>query len=205
MLYRTTILPATLDLLKEIMAIPALSDFYLAGGTSLALQIGHGLSVDLEFFGQRPFIAQELLDELHDLGPITIMHQSKSILVLNIREIKVDFVNYRYAMIYDPIQIEGIRLVSVQDIAAMKLAAIAGRGKKRDFYDLFFLLQKYSLPELMRFYFQKYEEGSEFLVTRSLTYFEDADLDEDVVLVSKQIGWNGVKEIITAEVKKYYR
>ena len=62
------------------MAIPALSDFYLAGGTSLALQIGHRLSVDLDFFGQRPFIAQELLDELHDLGPITIMHQSKSIL-----------------------------------------------------------------------------------------------------------------------------
>lgn len=205
MLYRTAVLPATLELLKNIMAKPALSGFYLAGGTSLALQIGHRLSVDLDFFGNRPFEAQEILDEIHDLAPVSMMSQNKNILVLNIREVKVDFVNYRYPIIAPPMQEDGLRLLSKQDIGAMKLTAVAGRGRKRDFYDLYFLLQQYSLSELMRFYLQKFDDGSEFMVVRSLTYFEDADQDEEVTLLKRKVGWDVVKKAITRQVKKYYK
>ncbi len=87
----------------------------------------------------------------------------------------------------------------------MKLTAIAGRGRKRDFYDLFFLLRKYSLPELMRFYNEKFEDGSEFKVVRSLTYFEDADQDEDVQLLQEKVEWKEVKKAILHEVKQHYR
>ncbi|TAK35720.1 MAG: hypothetical protein EPO28_14320 [Saprospiraceae bacterium] len=205
MLHRTAALPATLELLKNIMAKPALSGFYLAGGTSLALQTGHRLSRDLDFFGKRPFEAQEILDEMHGLGPVSLMSQSKNILILNVREVKVDFVNYRYPVIAPPVEEAGMRLLSTQDIGAMKLAAVAGRGRKRDFYDLYFLLQQYSLPELMRFYLQKFDDGSEFMVVRSLTYFEDASQDEEVTLLKGKVKWDAVKMAISREVKKHYR
>ena len=199
MLYKEAVHPATLELLRSIMAKPALSGFYLAGGTSLALQIGHRLSFDLDFFGHRPFQVQELL------SPLSILAQSTNILVLNVKEIKVDFVNYRYPLISPPVEEENLRLISIPDIGAMKLAAIAGRGRKRDFYDLYFLLGHYTLPELMKFYLKKYDDGSELAVIRSLTYFEDADLDEDVLLVQEEIGWNTVKKTILDEVKKHHR
>lgn len=82
MLYRATIHPDTLELLKRILAIPALSDFNLAGGTSLALQIGHRISVDLDFFGKRDFETIEILDLLADFTPLRIISQAKIILIL---------------------------------------------------------------------------------------------------------------------------
>jgi hypothetical protein len=98
---------------------------------------------------------------------------------------------------------EGIRLLSLPDICAMKLSAITGRGRKRDFVDLFFLMKRYSLQELLAFYNAKYPDGAEFLVVRSLTYFEDADLDEDMLLF-EEADWSTVKETIAKEVKKLF-
>jgi Nucleotidyl transferase AbiEii toxin, Type IV TA system len=145
MLHRKTIAAPTLGLLKDITAIPQLSAFNLAGGTSLALQIGHRLSVDLDFFGHRPFQTQEILDLLQPIGQVRMMSQSRNILVLNVEGVKVDFVNYRYPLITEVIHTEGLRLLDLPDIAAMKLAAIAGRGRKRDFIDIYFLLTLRSL------------------------------------------------------------
>jgi Nucleotidyl transferase AbiEii toxin, Type IV TA system len=205
MLHRATVHPATLELLNNIMAKPALSGFYLAGGTSLALQIGHRVSVDLDLFGHRPFETQEILDELSDLAPLSIMAQSKNILILDVQGVKVDFVNYRYQLVAEPLLLEGLRLLTLPDIGAMKLAAIAGRGRKRDFYDLFFLLRQYSLDELMGFYLKKFDDGSEFMVARSLVYFEDADQDDEIKLLGKPIKWETVKETIQQLVKEKYK
>jgi predicted nucleotidyltransferase component of viral defense system len=186
------------------MAKSDLSGFHLAGGTSLALQIGHRVSVDLDFFGNRPFEALEILDELQEFAPVSVMSQSKNILVLNVQEVKVDFVNYRYPLISPILEEDGIRLFSPPDIGAMKLTAIAGRGRKRDFFDLYFLLRQYSLPEIMKFYLQKFNDGSEFMVVRSLTYFEDADQDEDVILLKERVTWEQVKKVISNAVRKHY-
>jgi predicted nucleotidyltransferase component of viral defense system len=204
MLHREAVLPSTLELLKGIMAKSDLSGFHLAGGTSLALQIGHRVSVDLDFFGNRPFEALEILDELQEFAPVSVMSQSKNILVLNVQEVKVDFVNYRYPLISPILEEDGIRLFSPPDIGAMKLTAIAGRGRKRDFFDLYFLLRQYSLPEIMKFYLQKFNDGSEFMVVRSLTYFEDADQDEDVILLKERVTWEQVKKVISNAVRKHY-
>lgn len=204
MLHRKAVLPATLELLTEIMSKDALSDFYLAGGTALALQIGHRISVDLDLFGNRPFAPQDILYELEDYKPVSIMAQSKNILILNVKGVKVDFVNYKYPLIMDPIEMDGLRLLSVQDIAAMKLSAIAGRGRKRDFYDLFFLLQLFSLDELIAFYLKKYEEGSELMLARSLVYFDDAEEDDDPRLLQSGLNWDSIKRKILQEVKMKY-
>jgi hypothetical protein len=203
MLHRETVATATLDLLEKITAIPELSGFNLAGGTSLALQIGHRLSYDLDFFGNRPFEVQEILDLLQSVGQVNILSQSRNILILNIEGVKVDFVNYRYPLLNDVIQAEDLRLLDLPDIAAMKLAAIAGRGRKRDFVDIYFLLKKYNLSQLLDFYNAKYADGSIFMVSRSLTYFEDANQDEDVMLF-KKVEWQKVKDTILKEVQKLY-
>jgi predicted nucleotidyltransferase component of viral defense system len=204
MLQTQTVLASTLDLLKKLMAQPELKNFALAGGTSLSLQIGHRISVDLDFFGNSPFETDEMLDILHDLGNVKIMKQSRNILITNVNDVKVDFVNYRYPILKDILNIDGIRLLSTADISAMKFAAVAGRGRKRDFIDIFFLLKEYSLKEMMAFYNAKYFDGSEMMVARSLTYFDDADGDEDLELL-KDADWDTVKKTISKAVNNLYK
>ena len=94
--------------------------------------------------------------------------------------------------------------MGLPDIAAMKLAAVAGRGRKRDFYDIHFLLQQFSLRQIIDFYNQKYEDGSEMMVARSLTFFDDADTDEPPRLLASDISWSDVKKKILEETKKLY-
>jgi hypothetical protein len=120
------------------------------------------------------------------------LKKSKNIIIVSIDGIKVDFVNYKYPLLEDIKTIENIRLVSDKDIAAMKLNAIAGRGSRKDFIDLYFLLKKYSLNEMLDFYKQKYIDGSEFMVIKSLNYFEDADSEEMPIMFEK-ISWNEIK------------
>jgi hypothetical protein len=204
MLQTQTVLASTLELLKKLMIQPELKNFALAGGTSLSLQIGHRISIDLDFFGNSPFETDEMLDILHPLGKVKIMKQSRNILITDVNGVKVDFVNYRYPVLKDIIEIDGIRLLSTADISAMKFGAVAGRGRKRDFIDIFFLLQEYSLTEMMAFYNAKYFDGSEMMVARSLTYFDDADGDEDLELL-KDADWNTVKKTISKTVNSLYR
>lgn len=204
MLYYETVRPSTLALLKKIMAVPELEDFNLAGGTALALQLGHRISIDLDFFGQSNLPLEEIISLLSERSKLTILTQSRNILVLNIEDIKVDFVNYKYPLLKPFQTLEGIRLVAPEDIAAMKLAAVAGRGRKRDFYDLYFLLQQFQLDELIQFYNDKYPDGSEFMIVKSLIYFDDAELDEDPILL-KEADWQLVKTYITKEVNRLYR
>jgi predicted nucleotidyltransferase component of viral defense system len=204
MLHYETVFPDTLGLLKTLMNVPELEGFNLAGGTSLALQIGHRLSYDLDMFGNRPFEYQEIMDLLAPIATVKTMSQSRHILILDVAEIKVDFVNYRYPLINPPLLIDGLRLLSTADISAMKLAAIAGRGRKRDFTDLYFLLQEFSLREILDFYNQKYADGSEMMIVRSLTYFDDAETDEDLMLF-KKVKWEKVKSTILKEVNTLFR
>jgi len=204
MLYYETVRPSTLALLKKIMAVPELEDFNLVGGTALALQLGHRISIDLDFFGQSNLPLEEIISLLSERPKLTILTQSRNILVLNIEDIKVDFVNYQYPLLKPFQMLEGIRLVAPEDIAAMKLAAVAGRGRKRDFYDLYFLLQQFQLDELIQFYNDKYPDGSEFMIVKSLIYFDDAELDEDPILL-KEADWQLVKTYITKEVNRLYR
>jgi predicted nucleotidyltransferase component of viral defense system len=201
MLHINTIPANTLELLKSIQSVPELRNFNLSGGTALALQIGHRISVDLDFFGNSPFELSEIISLIDKFGTIHLLNQSRNILVLTINGIKVDFVNYKYSQLGDIIHENNIRLFDLQDIGAMKLAAIIGRGRKRDFIDLYLLLQHYSLTELMSFYKQKYPDGSEFLVMRSLTYFEDADKDEDLQMLIP-CDWNIVKVNLLEEIQK---
>jgi predicted nucleotidyltransferase component of viral defense system len=200
MLYYSTIYPQTLQLLENIQTQPGFESFYLVGGTSLALQIGHRISVDLDLFAYSDARISLLEERINQFGEVQILNKTEKILNLRINDIKVDFVNYRYPFIEQPLVSGKIKLSSIPDISAMKLAAITGRGSKKDFVDLYFLLKKYSLKELFQFYQKKYPDGSEFLVFKSLTYFEDAELEPMPQMLS-EVKWEEVKATIIEKIK----
>jgi predicted nucleotidyltransferase component of viral defense system len=195
MLQTQTIQPKLLELLKKIMASSVFEAFNLVGGTSLALQIGHRFSVDIDMFGNSQIDEIEFIQELSNFGSVVILKKSKNIIIFSVDGIKVDFVNYKYPLLDKLTIIDGIRMVSVKDISAMKLNAIAGRGSKKDFIDLYFLLQKHSLSEMLSFYTNKYIDGSEFMVLKSLTFFDDAD-NEEMPIMFEDINWDEIKKTV---------
>ena len=203
MLHTQTVEPLTLGLLKRLMADEALTQFNLVGGTALSLQIGHRKSIDLDMFSHTDFeagvILQHLIDE--DYNP-SVLHNFKQTLIVEIEGVKVDFIRFRYPFAQNIRIIEGIRLTSIKDIACMKIDAIMGRGRKKDFCDLYFLLRQYKLIEIMIWYQQMFQHSTLFHVYKSLTWFEDANLDGELEVYDKKYSWEKAKTVIIKAVEK---
>lgn len=202
MLHYRAVYPKTLELLKELMVIPSLESFQLVGGTALALQIGHRISVDLDLFSEREFEKGKILRDLEKIGTVESIHPE--LLMLMINDIKVDIVHYPYPFIHPIEHIEGIRLASIKDIVAMKLSAIANRGAKKDFFDICFLFDQLSLKEMLHLFSLKYPGVNHFHVIKSLTYFEDAEEDVNPLMIEK-LDWREVKQKVEKEVEGYLR
>ena len=203
MLSIQTVYPNTLELLKSLASQPELAQTRLVGGTALALQYGHRQSIDLDFFGILPEDKEELVEMTKRVGNVLVTNRSKMILQTVINQIKVDFVDYsRYKWIDEPVLGDGFVLASDKDIAAMKVNAIIGRGTRKDFIDLYVLLQRYSLSEIMAFYKQKYPDFSEYRALLSMTYFEDAEM-QDVPKMFIDTSWDTMKSTIIEAVKVY--
>lgn len=205
MLSFQTVFPDTLELLKELMSMPMLKDTRLVGGTALALQYGHRRSVDLDFFGY----ATEDYDEMTQMlkskfKSVTQVSCTKRIKIYSINSIKVDIVNYDYPWIDDCIEENGVRLATVKDIAAMKVNAIIGRGTKKDFVDVYYLLKHFSFEQLMQLYLQKYTDGSEYRALLSMSYFDDAE-PQPMPYMFEPTEWEEMKNAIRKEVENYNR
>lgn len=202
MLQFQTVLPDTLELLKELSSRPEMRGFRLVGGTALALQYGHRQSIDLDFFGIPKVEQDEIVEMLSSLGPLSIHNRSRKILQVVLRDIKVDVIDYsQYPWIDTPVVEEGITLASPCDIAAMKINAVEGRGTRKDFVDIYFLLQHYSLSQMLDFYAQKYPNHSFFRALLSLTYFDDAE-QQAMPKMLTNVNWEEIKHTITKEVSK---
>ena len=147
MLHYETIIPETQSLLEKLSALPVLDDARLVGGTALALQLGHRTSVDLDFFGRINADSEGLRDILREVGRVEVASVSKNINIFWINGVKVGMVSYPCPWIDLPIVEDGVRLASLNDIAAMKVSAIVNRGTKKDFIDLYTLLQHFALDE----------------------------------------------------------
>jgi len=193
MLHLKSISPELLELLTQLMHDDVFKHFNLVGGTALALQIGHRISIDIDLFGNCEIDEIAVLDQLNACGPVHVLKKSKNILICSVQGIKVDIVNYSYPILENTLISDGIRMVGLKDIAAMKMNAIAGRGCKKDFIDVYYLLQYFTLEVMIDLYLQKYSNGSEFLVRKSLTFFDDAE-EEEMPLMMEDISWNRIKE-----------
>lgn len=209
MLQYRTVYPATLELLKNLMQIPELKDFYLVGGTALALQLGHRISVDLDLFTEKDFNTEKIINKLEKQFSLTNLIKQENTLNLNIifpenseNSIKIDLIKYSYPLINPVLEIDRIRLLSTEDIIPMKLSAIAGRGSKKDFYDIFFLLKSYSLDKMFDLFSQKFPNTNQFHVLKSLTYFDDADIEPNPQTHEKT-NWVEIKKAIINETTEF--
>jgi len=206
MLHTETVEPGTLSLLKRLMTLPALQPFSLVGGTALSLRYGHRSSVDLDMFFHekfdQPLMVEELESSFGDKFVYKHQHTHFGIFCF-IDGVKVDFVYFPHHLIKAVEIIEDIRFYSNADIAAMKIQAILGRGKKKDFWDLFELLQHYSLQQIMDWHKEKYPNQMFMIsIPHAITYFVDADDSEEPVSFKKQT-WVKVKKGIQQVVREY--
>ncbi|HMQ46213.1 MAG TPA: nucleotidyl transferase AbiEii/AbiGii toxin family protein [Saprospiraceae bacterium] len=202
MLQTATVHPTTLAILRKIMLTPLFDQFNLVGGTALALQIGHRISIDLDLFTLKPYDSQQIINNLLKLGDLDILVDKPPFLQIRLDDVKIDFLQFPYPLVQDFVNIDDIRLVSIENIAIMKLLAIARRGVKKDFFDLFFILDQYTLSELVDSFVSKLPNIDMFHILKSLTYFDDAESDADPKMLLN-VTWPKVKNTIRQKTLNY--
>ncbi len=205
MLHLNSINEVTHQLLQSLCSKEYLQNFALAGGTSLALQLGHRKSIDIDLFSfddvNMPEISLFLENEYDE---IEIRRTTPVFIFCNINGIRSAFVkNNKSNLLKQCITIDGIRMYSIEDIAAMKLNAICGRGSKKDFYDIYLLLQKFTLKELLTFFDTKFNSDNSWMAIKSLQYFEDADQNEQPELLITYPDWNKMKQFFIKTVNDF--
>lgn len=181
--------------------------FYLAGGTALALQIGHRTSLDFDFYNPKHFSSLHLFGKIERIfkNNAEKISQQEDTLFCRIGEVDLSFFWYSHKLIERPINAKGLLLASLDDIAAMKLIAISGRPAQRDYIDIFYLLKKFTLEEMFAFGYRKYPNFNHYLSLRALTYFEDLEDSKKrpIKVLDPDFSWPKAKDKIFAEVKKY--
>lgn len=207
MLHTQTVEPRAFSILTQLMGIPALKDFSLGGGTALSLLYGHRKSFDLYFFSNSSFENGKIIKSLQKkISSSFTVRASPTFGIFGfIDNIKVDLVRHPHPLI-GPIQtIENLRMFSAEDIIAMKVQAVLGRGKKKDFWDIAELLHHYSIDDFVRFHHKKYATQNLLItVPQAITYFADAEESEDPVNLKKQT-WEGIKVFISNKVSEYLK
>ena len=175
MLQLQSIPRTTLDVLKTLAKQPFIHDFYLVGGTALSLYWGHRLSEDIDLFTERKVNLDKLEEEIASIKGAQMDSKNPIGRTYTINGIKCDFLNYPYPFLYPPFISDELQLANINDVVSLKLGAIANRGAKKDLYDLYYILQKYSMEQLLKLYQQKYNVTDVFPLLKSLTYFNDAE------------------------------
>ncbi len=179
--------------------------FYLAGGTALSLQIGHRLSVDLDFFSPTEDIPTIRAGLDKALAPFNaaLADSSWGNLVYLAKNVRIGFYGYGYSLVEPLIKDKEAHLASIMDIALMKLDALLSRAARKDFYDLYFICQTIPLEQVFDKSPQKYPSVRDFetQTVKRLAYFENAELEADPAML-KRIDWQTVKEYFTKQVKK---
>ena len=203
MLFLAAIEPKTLSLLRQLQELPALADTRLVGGTALALQRGHRISVDLDIFGKWDY-SEDLRGKFSSTGKVEKESGTPDgkMAFFYIDGVKVDCVSYEmYEWLEPPVETDGVRLAGVKDIAAMKVNAITNRGTRKDFVDMACLLDDYSIEDIFTWYRQKYPEANPALAMRSMSYFVDAEtMPMPKMLIP--FDWEEAKDRIRAAVRK---
>ncbi|MBL7137441.1 MAG: nucleotidyl transferase AbiEii/AbiGii toxin family protein [Bacteroidales bacterium] len=197
----------TLELIKSLQSKPYLQGFHLVGGTALALYLGHRKSIDIDLFSNFDFDSSELLEQIHQDFSYQLFHTASNTLKGCIGNINVDILAHRYKVIVEPNVIQGIRLLSERDIIAMKLNAISTSGQRsKDFIDIFYLLNKFNIRQMLDFYTEKYNQQNVAFILKSLIYFDDVDLaDWPVLIENPKLKWVDVKKRIEKDVLDYVR
>ena len=203
-----TLAPKNKLLLHKLSDVSWLKDFYLAGGTALALQYGHRQSIDLDWFTLKPIAIAPLLKRLATIAPIEVLNRATDTLEGIVADVKVSFMTYPYRLLIKPIRWEGVTLAAPLDIAIMKLGAIADRNTRKDFIDLYLFLKRepMALSLLITQAEKKFAPAryDRYHLCKSLTYFAEADA-EAMPKMLLPLDWKTVRKFFIQEVKKLTR
>jgi len=188
------------------MAMPALADFALVGGTALALRYGHRTSIDLDLFSDEPFDNMAVIHALEQAFGSRFSYSSANSnfgVFGFIDNVKVDIVRYPHKRITAQLEEEGVRMYADADIVAMKVQAMLGRGKKKDFWDIHLLLKHYELEQFIQWHRQKFPSQMLMIgIPQALLYFVDAEDSDEPVCLQGQT-WEGIKDSIRKSVSAF--
>ncbi len=207
MLQKQTVEPSTFSLLSQLMNLEVLSTYNLVGGTGLSLKLGHRISIDIDLFSKEKIENEVIINCLSETfqNKFVLISSNKVGIFCKINNIKVDLIHYNFDLINPIEEFENVRIVSSEDIAAMKIQAILGRGVKKDFYDLFELLNQFSLNEIIQFHKSKYPlQTLNITIPQAITYFEEADESEDPISLRNET-WDEVKKGLRKVVNDYLK
>jgi hypothetical protein len=201
--HREVIPAATETTLGVLRDAHLLDHFYLAGGTGLALQFGHRLSLDLDFFAEDHFDKEVLLERVQALSGFALVAKAPYTLHATVHTTKVSFLGYAYPVLFPTTSFLDVAIVDPRDIACMKVSAIASRGTKRDFVDLYVCAERYGLKEILRLFDQKYAQThySRIHILKSLTFFADAEKDPMPHMLVP-LDWETVKQFFLLETPR---
>lgn len=195
---------------KRLDILPILKsfkkDFYLAGGTSLALQIGHRDSIDFDFFSKNDINTKKLFIKIKevfkDYKVLKIQEEKNTLSVLINKNIKLSFFTYKYKLIDKIINRENLRLASWVDIGCMKMSAITSRATNKDYIDLYYILHKIELKELLKKASKKFKDLDQNLIIKSLVYFKDIDQEPIKFKNKNKVSKKEIEDFLKKEVKK---
>ena len=202
MLHLNTISDSIQNTLLALQSKEYLQNFALVGGTNLALRFGHRSSIDLDMFSTQVFDSLGVNDLLQIDFNYSYRSNNKYMLFCFINEIKVDWVYHPFELLQPIETLEGIRFFSVDDVSAMKLFAVTKRGSKKDFFDIFQLAQELGPKKMIENFSNKYGEDKIWMMHLSLTFFDDADKEEDPKLLFPESSWEKVKKYMKQTFSK---
>lgn len=195
MLYKETVDTPTLELLKKLMTDDSLMEFVLVGGTALALQLGHRISIDIDLFSFLPFDSVRLSEHLRKNYNFEPDFVAQNTLKGEINGVQLDCIAHEYSWLQKPNFIESIRLAGFPDIAAMKLNAIAGNGTRlKDYIDIAILAEHISLNQMLLAYQQKYNSNP-VMPLKGLLYHDDINFNEPIKMAqNKSFQWKTIEK-----------
>ncbi len=193
---------------KRQAVIPLLKnfkqDFYLAGGTALALQLGHRDSIDFDFFCPQNIDTQKLFEKVREVFKgrkvFKVQDEKNTLTVLIGETVKISFFSYKYDLLDQLIEEPNLKLASVLDIACMKLSAITSRGVNKDYIDLYYILQELDLSLLLDKSAIKFPELDSSLILKSLVYFKDLEIEPIRFKNNKAVDFERVKSFLEKKV-----
>ncbi len=194
---------------KRLEILPLLkvfkSDFYLAGGTGLALQLGHRDSIDFDFFSFQDINTEKLFSTIEEVfyghKILKVQEEKNTLTVFIDKNIKLSFFSYKYKLLDKLINAPYFKVASILDIACMKLTAIVSRATNKDYIDLYFILKKISLKDIFKKLNKKFPELDLNLVLKSLVYFQDINREPIKFKNNRNIDWQSIKDFFEQEIK----
>lgn len=186
-LHQETVAAGTLVLIQQLIQDNRLDQFNLVGGTALALQMGHRISVDIDLFSQKPFDSEKIKAHLSEKYNAADVRTNVSSLIGFISDIKIDLATHRYPDVKPVVESHGIRMASLEDIAAMKFnAMVRNPTRLKDYIDIYYLLERRNMQQLTEAFLAKSPNVLPQMAHSSLMYHAEIDFSRPVKLLTNE-------------------